>query len=35
MTKIKKEKLYVIEGYKIWAYSKEEAYKHLERIKRI
>ncbi len=30
-----KKKLFVIEGYRIWAYSKEEALKHLEIIKRI
>jgi hypothetical protein len=30
-----KKELFILEGYRIWAYSKEEAYKHLEIIKRI
>lgn len=33
MSKIKK--LFTIEGYKIWAYSYEEALEHLEIIKRV
>jgi len=34
MTEKKEHKLYVIEGYRIWAYSEEQAYEQLERIKR-
>jgi len=32
---MKEKKLYVIEGYKIWAHSEEEAKEHLKIIKRI
>jgi hypothetical protein len=33
---IEQEKqLFILEGYRIWAYSKEEALQHLEIIKRI
>jgi len=33
---MKKEKqLFIIEGYRIWAYSKEEAQEHLKIIKRM
>ena len=32
---MKEKKLYIIEGYRIWAYSEEEAKEHLEIIKRI
>ena len=32
---MKKRKLYTIEGYKIWAYSEEEAKEQLIIIKRI
>ena len=33
---MKKEKeLFIVEGYRIWAYSLEEAKQHLEIIKRI
>ena len=28
------KKLYIIEGYRIWAYSEEEAKQHLEMIKK-
>ena len=31
----KEKKLYTLEGYRIWAYSEEEAFKQLEIIKRI
>jgi hypothetical protein len=27
--------LFIIEGYRIWAYSEQEAYEHLQRIKSI
>jgi hypothetical protein len=30
-----KKQLFEIEGYRIWAYSKEEAYEHLQMIKKI
>lgn len=31
----KEKQLFIIEGYRIWAYSKEEAQEHLKIIKRI
>lgn len=31
---MKEQKLYIIEGYRIWAYSEAEAREHLVRIKR-
>ena len=30
-----KKKLFILEGYKIWAYSEEEAREHLAIIKRL
>jgi len=30
-----KKELFIIEGYRIWAYSEEEAYQHLQIIKNI
>ena len=35
MTAMREKQLFTIEGYKIWAYTYEEALKHLKIIKRI
>lgn len=32
---MKEKQLYIIDGYRIWSYSLEEAKKHLEIIKRL
>jgi len=32
---MEEKKLYILEGYRIWAYTKEDALKHLEIIKRM
>lgn len=33
MSETKEKKLFIIDGYRIWAYSLEEAQQHYERIK--